>query len=63
MDQPDLIGAVVYVETAEPPVAGGRWYVLPDDTVIYERRPGVFEPPSLIPAAMLRTSRPWRVDE
>lgn len=23
MDQPDLTGAVVYVETADPPVAGG----------------------------------------
>jgi hypothetical protein len=60
VDQPDLTGAFVYVVTAEPRVAGERWYVLPDDTVSLERRSGVFEPPSLIPVATLRTS--WQVD-
>ncbi len=63
VDQPDLTGAVVDAETAEPPVARGWWCVVPGDAVICERRSGVFEPPSLIPAVTLRTSPSWRADE
>jgi hypothetical protein len=47
-DLPELTGTVVYVKTAERPVAGGRRYVPPGDTVVYEGRPGVLELPSLI---------------
>lgn len=60
MDVADLAGAEIYVETADPPVAGGRWYVLSDDTVFYQRRDGGFNPTTVVPAATLRTNLSWR---
>jgi hypothetical protein len=33
---------------------------MPDDTVFYERRPGVFDPPSIVSASTLRTNSAWR---
>jgi hypothetical protein len=57
---PDLAGAVVYVEAGDRSVAGGRWYVLPDDRVIYERPNGDYVNPAVINAATLRSSPTWR---
>lgn len=63
-DTPDLTGAEVYVETAERPVAGGRWYVWPNThKVIYQRPTGNFESKSMVAAHTLRSSASWtRVD-
>lgn len=58
--EPDLTGAVVYVETADRPVAGGSWYVLPGDRVIYRRPSGEYVEPAMVDAATLRSSSTWR---
>lgn len=46
-------------EEAGPPIAGGQWEVLADDTVRYIRRDGRIEQPAIIPASTLRTSPTW----
>lgn len=58
--EPDLTGAVVFVETADRPVAGGLWFVLPDDRVIYQRPGGEYVEPAMINAETLRSSPTWR---
>lgn len=60
MDLPDLTGAEIYVETQDPPVAGGRWYVLAHDTVLYQRSDGGFNATAIVPAHTLRTNSSWR---
>jgi hypothetical protein len=60
VDLPDLTGAEIYVETQDPPVAGGRWYVLPNNTVLYQRSDGGFNPTAIVLAHTLRTSSSWR---
>jgi hypothetical protein len=60
VDLPDLTGAEIYVETQDPPVAGGRWYVLASDAVLYQRSDGGFNPTAIVPAHTLRTSSSWR---
>lgn len=55
----DITGAEVYVETAAEPVAGGTWYIHPDDTVTYER-PNGERVPSTIGAETLRTRPTWK---
>ena len=57
---PDLAAAEVYVEAAERPVAGGTWYVLPDDRVIYQRPNGAFELKPVITADALRSQSTWK---
>jgi hypothetical protein len=42
MEAPELSNAVTYV-VADQLDAVDRWHVMPDMTVIYERRPGEFE--------------------
>lgn len=56
-DVPDLTEAEIYVEAGRP-IAGGRWHILPDDTVIHERPTGAFEP-SIIAAHTLRSRPTW----
>lgn len=60
VDLPDLTGAEIYIETQDPPIAGGRWYVLPDDTVLYQRPDGGFNPTVVLTASTLRSSPSWR---
>lgn len=48
----------IYVETSDAPIAGGRWLIKADATVIYERPTGV-KVPSTVPAALLRNSPSW----
>jgi len=55
---PDLTGATTYV-VADQPHAVDRWHVLPDMTVIYERRPGEFEEARVLTAATLRDRPLW----
>jgi phage repressor protein C with HTH and peptisase S24 domain len=64
---PDLTGAEVYVEVGQPPVAGGRWYVIlspagehGQDRVVYQRPTGEFVPNPVVPAHQLRDSSTWR---
>ncbi|SFW50239.1 hypothetical protein [Amycolatopsis australiensis] len=58
MDKPDLTGATTYVATGQPN-AVDRWHVLPDMTVIYERRPGEFEEARVLTASTLRDRPAW----
>jgi predicted Rdx family selenoprotein len=58
MDKPDLADAITYV-VADQPNAGDRWHVLPDMTVIYERRPGEFEEARVLTASTLRDRPLW----
>ena len=60
MDLPDLTGAEIYIETQDPPIAGGRWYVLADNTVLYQRSDGEFNPTAIVAAQTLRTNSSWR---
>ncbi|WP_433717032.1 hypothetical protein ACQP2U_42520 (plasmid) [Nocardia sp. CA-084685] len=53
----DLDATQTYVENGAP-IAGGRWHILSDDSVIYERPTGEREP-SVITAELLRTSPTW----
>lgn len=54
--------ATIYEETSDQPIAGGRWHVQADGTVLYERRPGSGElTPAIIDAEDLRTKPTWRV--
>ncbi|MBC7299481.1 hypothetical protein [Nocardia salmonicida] len=55
----DITGAEVYVETADPPVAGGAWYIQPDNTVVYER-PNGERGKSTIAAETLRSRPAWK---
>jgi hypothetical protein len=57
-DLPDLASAKTYVETANPD-AGDKWFVLPDDTVLYQRRSDGELQPALIPAHTLKSSPTW----
>lgn len=57
---PGLTGAEQYEEARDRPVAGGRWYILPGDRVIYQRPNGQFELRPVINAASLRGSPTWR---
>ena len=59
-DEPDLTGAERYVETADRPIAGGTWFVLPGDRVIYQRPNGEFVHTPVVAAHTLRTSPTWR---
>lgn len=58
MDALDLTDAITYV-VADQPNAVDRWHVLPDMTVIYERRPGEFEEARVLTAATLRDRPLW----
>ncbi|UOZ09381.1 hypothetical protein [Amycolatopsis sp. WQ 127309] len=55
---PDLTNATTYV-VVDQPSAVDRWHVLPNMTVIYERRPGEFEEARVLTAATLRSRPPW----
>jgi hypothetical protein len=57
-DRPDLTGAVIYVEANSPSIAQGRWHILPDDIVYFERDSGEITK-SLISASTLRHSPTW----
>jgi hypothetical protein len=60
-DTPDLHGATAYRETARPE-STERWHVLADGvTVIYERRPGEFEPARVLTAETLARRDAWTV--
>ncbi|MET9029344.1 hypothetical protein ABZW96_27540 [Nocardia sp. NPDC004168] len=50
--------AEIYVETSATPIAGGRWLIATDSTVIYERPTGV-QVASTVPASLLRRSPSW----
>ncbi len=50
----------VYREAADPPIAGGRWEVLADDTVRYVRPAGEIVRPAVVSASTLRSSPTWR---
>lgn len=54
----DLTGARVFVE-AGTPIAAGRWYRLPDDSVIYQRPSGERVYPAVVPAETLENSPTW----
>jgi hypothetical protein len=58
MDKPDLSDAITYV-VADQPNAVDRWHVLPDMTVIYERRTGEFEEARVLTASTLRDRPLW----
>ncbi|MFG1642642.1 hypothetical protein ACGFMK_20315 [Amycolatopsis sp. NPDC049252] len=58
MDAPDLANATTYVVTDQPN-AVDRWHVLPDMTVIYERRPGEFEEARVLTASTLQNHPAW----
>jgi hypothetical protein len=58
---PDLTGAVTYAESNSGSIAHGRWYVLDDDTVYFERDSTGELVRSLIAASTLRTSPTWTV--
>lgn len=53
-----MSGARVFVE-AGPAIAGGRWYCLPDNTVVYERPSGERVSPAIVAAATLENSPTW----
>lgn len=53
-----MSGARVFVE-AGAPVAGGRWYVLPDGSVVYERPSGERVSPAIVAASTLESSSTW----
>ncbi|MET8848018.1 hypothetical protein [Amycolatopsis sp. NPDC004625] len=55
---PDLTGATTYVVTGQAN-AVDRWHVLPDSTVVYERRPGEFEEARVLTASTLRNRPLW----
>ncbi|WP_228839008.1 hypothetical protein [Nocardia amamiensis] len=48
----------IYVEASDTPIAGGRWLIATDATVIYERPTGVLVA-STVPASLLRHSPSW----
>jgi hypothetical protein len=58
METPDLSNAVTYV-VADQPDAVDRWHLMPDMTVIYERRPGEFEEARVLTASTLRDRPLW----
>jgi len=55
---PDLTSAKIYIETARPDT-GDKWFVLPDDTVLYQRRPDGELQSALISAHTLKSSPTW----
>jgi len=58
--RPDgLDGATVFMETAERPIAGGRWYVRADDSVAYQHPDGTWSDPAIVGADTLRRSPTW----
>lgn len=57
-DTPEQTGTVIYVEATSPSIAQGRWHILPDDTVYFERDTGEITE-SLISAGTLRHSPTW----
>ncbi|MFF7943318.1 hypothetical protein ACFZC5_26700 [Nocardia gamkensis] len=50
--------AEIYVETSATPIAGGRWLIATDSTVVYERPTGG-QVASTVPASLLRRSPSW----
>ncbi|MGY2092783.1 hypothetical protein [Nocardia gipuzkoensis] len=50
--------AEIYAETSATPIAGGRWLIATDSTVIYQRPTGV-QVASTVPASLLRRSPSW----
>ncbi len=48
----------IYVEASDTPIAGGRWLIARDSTVIYERPTGV-RVASTVPASLPRHSPSW----
>jgi len=40
---PDLTGAEAYVTAAEHSMGTGTWWLLPDETVVYERAEGHYD--------------------
>ena len=59
LDKPDLTGVTTYV-VADQPNAVDRWHVLPDMTVVYERRPDEFEEARVLTASTLRDRPTWQ---
>lgn len=58
MDAPDLTDATTYRHTQTD--VGDRWHILADgETVIYERRPGEFEPAKIVTASVLVHGDVW----
>lgn len=57
---PDLTGAVAYEAVGYAARATGRWYVMPDRTVHYQRPDGAWTPPSIMTADDLENSDSWR---
>lgn len=54
-----LADAETYVEASDRPIAGGCWHILTDGSVLYERRPGEYEP-AVLTADTLRSNATWR---
>lgn len=54
----ELTGARVFVEAGRP-IAGGRWYCMSDNTVVYERPSGERVYPAIVAAATLANSPTW----
>jgi len=62
MPDMDLTGARRFVETAERPVAGGVWYLLPTEppSVAYQRPSGEWVYPAQVTAGALVAGVSWR---
>ena len=58
-DTPDLTGARRYRETADRPIAGGTWHVLPDRTVVYEAPDGAVRPSMVLAADLEGSPESW----
>lgn len=52
-------GAEEYQETADPPVTGGRWFILAGDEVLYRRPNGEYVRHTVVKAVDLRSSPSW----
>lgn len=53
-------GAEQYVEAADRPIAGGRWFILAGDEVVYQRPGGEYVRDAVVRAVDLRSSPTWR---
>lgn len=59
VDEPDLTDAKVYEVSDKPTLGGGRWYVLPDDTTLFQPFGGDVRA-ALVTASTLRSMPTWR---